>query len=97
MCELIQSILSVVNLSLIFIFVCYYSRISLNLMDDIKAIITELEQEEQMASIGVELVDNEVAMIYENSNKGKVSSLCLLFQVTPIYLEDKPVYVTNIW
>ncbi|KAL3856432.1 hypothetical protein ACJMK2_011193 [Sinanodonta woodiana] len=47
------------------------SRESLMVIDDIKEIIAELEQEQQMAPINVELVDNEVALVYENSNKGQ--------------------------
>ncbi|KAL8562544.1 hypothetical protein ACOMHN_045809 [Nucella lapillus] len=48
------------------------SRTSAMLVDDIKEILAELEQEEQIAPISVELVDNEVAMIYENSTKAKM-------------------------
>ena len=44
------------------------------IIDDIKTVITELEQEQQMAPINVELVDNELAMVYENTQKAEVSS-----------------------
>ncbi|XP_076452893.1 transcription elongation factor SPT6-like [Babylonia areolata] len=47
------------------------SRTSCMLMDDIKDILAELEQEEQIPPINVELVDNEVAMIFENSTKAQ--------------------------
>ena len=42
------------------------------MIEDIKRIIENLCQEQAIAPINVELVDNEVAMIYENSSKGKV-------------------------
>lgn len=48
------------------------SREAMMLCEDIKVILTELEQEEQMPPISVELVDNEVALIFENSNKSQV-------------------------
>ncbi|VDI00276.1 transcription elongation factor SPT6 [Mytilus galloprovincialis] len=47
------------------------SRDALSIIEDIKKIIDDLCQEQAIAPINVELVDNEVAMIYENSNKGK--------------------------
>jgi hypothetical protein len=47
-------------------------RAALGLIEDIKRIIENLCQEQAIAPINVELVDNEVAMIYENSSKGKV-------------------------
>lgn len=47
------------------------SRAALGLIEDIKRIIENLCQEQAIAPINVELVDNEVAMIYENSSKGK--------------------------
>jgi hypothetical protein len=42
-------------------------------LEDIKLIVSELEQEEQITPINVELMDNEVAMIFENSSKVQVS------------------------
>ena len=42
--------------------------------EDIKEIIIELEQEQQMPSINIELVDNELAMVWANSAKADVSS-----------------------
>nr|KAG5690166.1 hypothetical protein BaRGS_013623 [Batillaria attramentaria] len=47
------------------------SRDAMMISDDVKFILSELEQEEQMPPINVELVDNEVAMIFENSNKSQ--------------------------
>ena len=49
------------------------SREVLMVMEDIKAVLTELEQEEQMPPINVELVDNELAMVYSNCKKSEVS------------------------
>ena len=43
------------------------------LMEDVKRIGHELEQGQQLSSIGVELVDNELAMLYMNSKKSEVS------------------------
>ncbi|GFO10563.1 LOW QUALITY PROTEIN: transcription elongation factor spt6, partial [Plakobranchus ocellatus] len=47
------------------------SRQALMIIDDIKAIISELEMERQMPPINVELVDNELAMIFENTNRAE--------------------------
>ncbi len=47
-------------------------RDSLNLMEDIREVVAELEQEQQMAPINVELVDNELSIIYMNSKKSEV-------------------------
>lgn len=43
------------------------------IIDDIKKVIAELEQEAQMPPINVELVDNELAMVYANSSRADVS------------------------
>ena len=40
-------------------------------IDDIKAIISELEMEQQMPAINVELVDNELAMIFESTKRAE--------------------------
>ncbi|KAL4223178.1 Transcription elongation factor SPT6 [Mactra antiquata] len=40
---------------------------ALMIVDDIKKVIAELEQEAQMPPINVELVDNELAMVFANS------------------------------
>ncbi|XP_014787232.1 transcription elongation factor SPT6 [Octopus bimaculoides] len=45
------------------------SRESLMIIDDIKAIISELEQEQDMPPINVELVEHDLALVYENSNR----------------------------
>lgn len=46
------------------------SRESLMIAQDLKEIIANLVEEEQFPSINVELVDNELAKVYANSNKG---------------------------
>lgn len=45
------------------------------LMEDVKRIVHELDQGQQLSSIGVELVDNELAILYMNSKKSEVSLL----------------------
>ncbi|XP_055861753.1 transcription elongation factor SPT6 [Biomphalaria glabrata] len=47
------------------------SRQALMIIDDIKAILSELEMEHQMPAINVELVDNELAMIFENTKRAE--------------------------
>ena len=41
-------------------------------MEDLKEMVGELETEQQMAPINVELIDNELAVIYSNSKKSEV-------------------------
>uniref|UniRef100_A0A674ITX0 Transcription elongation factor SPT6 n=1 Tax=Terrapene triunguis TaxID=2587831 RepID=A0A674ITX0_9SAUR len=41
------------------------------LMEDVKRIVHELDQGQQLSSIGVELVDNELAILYMNSRKSE--------------------------
>jgi len=41
-------------------------------MEDIKRTVGELEQESSFPSIAVELVDNELAILYMNSKKSEV-------------------------
>ncbi|KAM4046625.1 transcription elongation factor SPT6 [Anomaloglossus baeobatrachus] len=41
------------------------------MVDDVKRIVHELEQGQQMSSIGVEMVDNELAVLYMNSKKSE--------------------------
>ncbi|KAM3854892.1 LOW QUALITY PROTEIN: transcription elongation factor SPT6 [Vipera latastei] len=41
------------------------------LLEDVKRIVHELEQGQQLSSIGVELVDNELATLYMNSKKSE--------------------------
>lgn len=48
------------------------------IMEDIKRTVSELEQESSLPAVGVELVDNELAMLYMNSTKSQVHSHTLL-------------------
>lgn len=48
------------------------SREATSVVDDIKMCLAELEQENQMTPIGVELVDCEVANIYQASPRSEV-------------------------
>lgn len=41
------------------------------MIEDVKRIVHELEQAQQMSSIGVEMVDNELAVLYMNSKKSE--------------------------
>lgn len=50
------------------------------LMEDVKRIVHELDQGQQLSSIGVELVDNELAILYMNSKKSEVN--LLLFELS---------------
>lgn len=45
------------------------------IMEDIKRVISELEQESSLPPVGVELVDNELATLYMNSKKSEVNTL----------------------
>jgi len=42
------------------------------LVEDLKGLVEELEQDQQMSVINVELVDDELARVYANSNKAQV-------------------------
>ena len=60
-------------------------------MEDMKRAISELEQESSLPAVGVELVDNELAMLYMNSKKSEVhththSQSVLLLPALPPYL-----------
>lgn len=44
-------------------------------MEDIKRTISELEQDSSLPAVGVELVDNELAVLYMNSKKSEVSAM----------------------
>ena len=55
-------------------------------MDDLKAIIAELEQEESLPLITVELVDNELALIQENCNRSQVILLLLSRILTSVLI-----------
>lgn len=65
------------------------------IIDDIKKVIAELEQEAQMPPINVELVDNELAMVYANSSRADVSvsvfSSCVVIVVFFCDLKKKNV------
>lgn len=43
------------------------------LMEDIKRTVSELEQDSSLPTVGVELVDNELATLYMNSRKSEVT------------------------
>lgn len=45
------------------------------IMEDIKRTVSELEQESSLPAVGVELVDNELSMLYMNSTKSQVHTL----------------------
>lgn len=47
------------------------SKEALRIVEEVQRLIQELTEEAEMPAINVELVDNEVAMVYENSNKGQ--------------------------
>ncbi|GCB62536.1 hypothetical protein scyTo_0000044, partial [Scyliorhinus torazame] len=47
------------------------NRDALMVVDDIKRIVHELEQEHQMSPIGVQMVDSELALLYMNSKKSE--------------------------
>lgn len=44
------------------------------ILEDIKRTVSELEQESSLPTIGVELIDNELATLYMNSRKSEVSN-----------------------
>ena len=48
------------------------SREAQSVVDDIKGSIAELEQENQMGTISVELVDSEVARVFQSSARAEV-------------------------
>lgn len=48
------------------------SRDCQSVLEDIKLSMRELEQENQVATISVELVDHEVAEIFEKSSRAEV-------------------------
>lgn len=52
--------------------ISYLSRDAQMLIEDVKRIVHELDQGQQLSSIGVELVDNELAILYMNSKKSEV-------------------------
>ena len=46
----------------------------MSLEDTVKACVSQLEQEHQMVAISVQLVDSELARLYESSERAIVSS-----------------------
>lgn len=46
------------------------SREAMMIADDLKAIVKELAESDQFPVIKVEIIDNELAKVYANSNKG---------------------------
>lgn len=47
------------------------SREALMIADDLKSVINDLVESEQFPAIKVEIIDNELAKVYANSNKGQ--------------------------
>lgn len=62
------------------------SREALYLVEDIKAIVAELESEKRTLAISVELVDAELAHVYANSKKAEVCVLTPSNAILPTYL-----------
>lgn len=58
-------------------------------IEDIKRTASELEQESSFPTIGVELVDNELAMLYMNSKKSEVKSCPLFPKHVFLFSQDK--------
>lgn len=46
------------------------SREALMIVEDVKGVIADLVESEQFPLINVEIIDNELAKVYANSNKG---------------------------
>ena len=42
-------------------------------MQDVKQVVSALETEQQIPQVPVELVDNELSVVFANSNRGRVS------------------------
>lgn len=51
------------------------------MMEDMKRAISELEQESSLSTVGVELVDNELATLYMNSKKSEVGLILAAHRV----------------
>lgn len=51
------------------------------IMEDMKRAIGELEQESALPTVGVELIDNELATLYMNSKKSEVSTILAVHRV----------------
>ena len=46
------------------------------MIEDVQQVVTELEQEQQIAPISIELMDTELAIVYMHSKKSEVSLKC---------------------
>ena len=62
---------SAITSSMYELYVCVFREAS-SLVEDLKGLVEELEQEQQMSLINVELVDDELARVYSCSNKAQV-------------------------
>ena len=60
------------------------------LAEDLKGVIEELEQDQQMSLINVEIVDDELARVYANSNKAQVLCLSVCLSVCLCLWGDHP-------
>jgi len=58
---------------------CVYIREASTLVEDLKGLVEELEQDQQMSLINVELVDDELARVYASSNKAQVHCVYTVF------------------
>ena len=47
-------------------------RMGERVLEDLKDIVRELEEDQQIPAIGVEMIDTELATIYQNSKKSEV-------------------------
>jgi len=52
--------------------VCVFREAS-TLVEDLKGLVEELEQEQQMSLVSVELLDDELARVYANTNRAQVT------------------------
>ena len=57
-------------------------REALSVIEDIQGVLTELEQENIIAPINIELMDNEMARVFMNSRKAEVSEILEVFGQT---------------
>lgn len=51
------------------------SREAMTIVEDLKQAVNELMETDQLPMINVELMDNELAVVFMNSNKAEVSGL----------------------
>lgn len=62
----------------LYIYFFLFLREALMVVEDIKSIINDLMECEQFPPISVELIDNELGVIYSNSIKGEVSLILFI-------------------